>query len=154
MLVAGMRSNAITALQFGVDARIIALRGAASPSAFHAPLVLVNPEIVSRSPEERMVPWREICLVLPPELEIDLLRDEAVRVAARDVTGRPFAMTLRGEAARALQHEVCLPCTRWLAPGLTSIDSNRGRAAHARAQLDHLNGVLIIDHVPAPGSNW
>ena len=114
-LVSGMQSNAITALQYAVDARIIALRGPATPSG--RPLVLVNPSILERSSEQRMVSWREICLVLPPDLEIDLLRDEWVRVAAQDIHGTPFTVTLRGEAARAFEHE-----------------------------LDHLNGILIIDH--------
>ena len=115
MLIAEMKSNAITALQYGVDARIIVLRGPASPRS--TPTVFVNPTILSRSAEERMVPWREICLVLPPGLEVDLLRDEVVEVRAQDVTGVPFSITLRGEAARAFQHE-----------------------------LDHLDGILIVDH--------
>ena len=80
MLIAEMKSNAITALQYGVDARIIVLRGPASPRA--TPTVFVNPTILSRSAEERMVPWREICLVLPPGLQVDLLRDEVVEVRA------------------------------------------------------------------------
>lgn len=115
LLVAEMKSNAITALQYGVDARMIALKGAASPQP--TPLVFVNPSILSRSPEERQVPWREICLVLPPGLEVETLRDEYVEVAAQDVFGVPFRKTLRGEAARAFQHE-----------------------------LDHLDGILIVDH--------
>ena len=124
-----------------MDARIIVLRGLASPRS--TPTVFVNPSILSRSAEEKMLPWREICLVLPPGLEIDLLRDEVraqcdghvvlttrtvlaytdlplaqvVEVRAQDVTGVPFAITLRGEAARAFQHE-----------------------------LDHLDGILIVDH--------
>jgi len=115
LLVVGMKSNAITALQYGVDARIIAVRGPASP--LPTPLVFVNPTILSRSAEERMVSWREICLVLPPGVEIELLRDEVIEVAAQDVHGLPFRKTLRGEAARAFQHE-----------------------------LDHLDGILIVDH--------
>ena len=116
LLLAGMTSNAVTALQYGVDARIIALRGPASPRS--APLVFVNPMVLSRSAEEKMVPWREACLVLPPALGgVPLLRDEAVEVAAQDVRGVPFRYALRGEPARAFQHE-----------------------------LDHLNGVLILDH--------
>lgn len=55
--------------------------------------------------EERMVPWREICLVLPPDLEIDLLRDEWVTMEAQDVSGKAFATTLRGEPPRSFQHE-------------------------------------------------
>ena len=115
LLVRDMRSNAITALQYGVDARMIALKGPASPRA--TPTVYVNPTILARSPEERMVSWREICLVLPPGLEVELLRDEVIEVAAQDVHGVPFRQTLRGEAARAFQHE-----------------------------LDHLDGILIVDH--------
>lgn len=115
LLVAGMKSNAITALQYGVDARMIALKGDASPRA--TPLVFINPTILSRSAESAMRPWREVCLVLPPALEIDLLRDDVVEVAAQDVRGVPFRTALRGEAARAFQHE-----------------------------LDHLDGILIIDH--------
>ena len=45
------------------------------------------------------------------------MRDEVLEVAAQDVAGVPFRQTLRGEAARAFQHE-----------------------------LDHLDGVLILDH--------
>ena len=90
-----------------------------------------------------MLQWREYCLVLGsnivwPEgeepsaktpssvlsrgsnqnlLEVDLLRDETVEVAAQDITGKPIRIALQGEASRAFQHE-----------------------------LDHLNGILIVDH--------
>ena len=117
LLVADMKSNAITALQYGVDARIIALKGAASPRPLGAPIIFCNPTILSRSAEYAMRPWREICLVLPPGLEIELLRDDVVEVRAQDVRGVPFSTALSGEAARAFQHE-----------------------------LDHLDGILIVDH--------
>lgn len=81
LLVADMKSNAITALQYGIDARMIALKGPASP--LPGPIVFVNPTILSRSAESSMVPWREICLVLPPDLRVELLRDEVVEVAAQ-----------------------------------------------------------------------
>ena len=67
-----------------------------------------------------MRPWNEICLVFDrdfPDLRVDLLRDAVVEVEAQDCYGRPFRRTLRGEAARAFEHE-----------------------------LDHLNGILIVDH--------
>lgn len=55
-----------------MDARIIMLRnGSAGDAADSPPLMLVNPRIVARSDEEQMVLWREICLVLPPELEVE-----------------------------------------------------------------------------------
>jgi peptide deformylase len=155
-LVKIMESNATTAVQYGIDARIIVLRGAASPStsngnsnspkpASGSPIVFVNPNILSRSSEDKMVQWREYCLVVgenivwpegePPSastplsslsrgsnpqrllVEVDLLRDAVVEVAAQDLTGKPIRMALQGEAARAFQHE-----------------------------LDHLDGILIVDH--------
>ena len=126
LLVAGMKSNATAAVQYGIDARIVVLKGSASPDS--SPIVFVNPNILSRSSEDKMLQWREFCLVvdaadiisdtnLATILEIDLLRDEIVEVAAQDITGRPIRKALSGEAARAFQHE-----------------------------LDHLDGILIIDH--------
>jgi peptide deformylase len=135
LLVMDMKSNATAAIQYGIDARIIVLKGSASPNinSDSSPIVFVNPNILSRSSEGKMVQWREFCLVVnavdvvsdrdAPNhstttiLEIDLLRDEVVEVAAQDITGRPIRKALRGEAARAFQHE-----------------------------LDHLNGILILDH--------
>jgi len=119
LLASGMVTNSTTALQYGIDARMIVLRGTASPLAGGAPLVLINPNILARSGEDKMVPWREYCGDLPDDLriEVELLRDEVVEVAAQDVRGVPIRKSLRGEAARAFQHE-----------------------------LDHLDGLLIIDH--------
>lgn len=130
ILVAGMKSNATTAIQYGIDARMIVLKGSASPNHDSSPpLVLINPNILSRSSEFSMVQWREYCLVVVDldvvannskpalQLEVDLLRDEVVEVAAQDVTGRPVRKALSGEPARAFLHE-----------------------------LDHINGILIIDH--------
>mmetsp|Transcript_6445 Transcript_6445/g.16002 ORF Transcript_6445/g.16002 Transcript_6445/m.16002 type:complete len:313 (-) Transcript_6445:330-1268(-) len=130
LLIEAMIGNATTALQYGIDARIVVLRGASSPSEDGEPLVLVNPNVLARSSEDKMVPWRESCGVIPHPsednqndsdntalVEIDLLRDAVVEVAAQDVTGKPVRKALSGEAARAFQHE-----------------------------LDHLNGILIVDH--------
>ena len=154
-LVRSMVTDATTPVQYGIDARIIVLRGAAAPPPLNlsprpagGPVVFVNPNILARSAEDTMVPWRERCLAVGtdavwPEgeapsaatpgstvpsdsdsggnnnrlLEVDLLRDEVVEVAAQDITGKPIRMALRGEASRAFQHE-----------------------------LDHLNGILVIDH--------
>ena len=101
----------LAANQMHVDARVIALGGAATPTIF------VNPRIVQRSDELRMVPWREVCLTLPEIDGIDLLRDEWVDVDYESIDGAPVSTRLTGERARAFQHE-----------------------------LDHLDGVLIIDH--------
>ena len=74
MLVDGMESRAAAATQYGVDAQVVVLRGDASPSEHGVPLVLINPRIVGRSDEVRMLPWREICLVLPADVEVELLQ--------------------------------------------------------------------------------
>jgi peptide deformylase len=150
-LINNMKSNGTAAIQYGIDARIIILKGnAASPNS--SVNVYVNPNILSRSNEYSMIPWREYCSVVmesenvavennnnnpsssssssssslnttttsvvPAVVEVDLLRDDIIEIAAQDyITGRPIRKALRGESARAFQHE-----------------------------LDHLNGLLIIDH--------
>ena len=122
LLVGGMKTNSTTALQYGIDARIIVLKGPASPLSDGATLILINPNVLARSGEDKMIPWIEYCGHFVPKdgvkaLEVELLRDEVVEVAAQDVRGTPIRKSLRGEAARAFQHE-----------------------------LDHLEGLLIIDH--------
>lgn len=123
LLIDGMKTNSTTALQYGIDARIIVLKGPASPLADGSPLALINPNVLARSGEDKMVPWIEYCgdFVGPKDggkvMEVELLRDEVVEVAAQDVRGIPVRKSLNGEAARAFQHE-----------------------------LDHLDGLLIIDH--------
>ena len=131
-LIQVMETDASTTVQYGIDARIIILKGVAAPngSSFYKPdggnsnvpiTVFCNPNILSRSSEDKMVQWREYCLVGGSSqqqlLEVDLLRDETVEVAAQDITGKPIRIALGGEASRAFQHE-----------------------------LDHLNGILIVDH--------
>ena len=86
MLTMEMESRAIAAIQYGVDAQVLVLKGQSSPEPGGRPLVLVNPTVVARSDEVAMVPWREVCLVLPPTVEVELLRD-ARRVGQRAVPG-------------------------------------------------------------------
>jgi len=122
LLIGGMTTNSTTALQYAIDGRIIVLKGPASPLSDGTPLVLVNPTVLARSGEDKMVPWTEYCGNIVPgegeeQLEVELLRDEVVEVAAQDVRGVPVRKSLVGEAARAFQHE-----------------------------LDHLDGLLVIDH--------
>lgn len=81
-----------------------------------APRVLLNPEIVERSPELEVD--TEACLSLPG-LEAEVARAAWVRVRAQDEGGRDVLLELEGLDARLLQHEV-----------------------------DHLDGILFIDHLP------
>ncbi len=81
-------------------------------------MFLVNPRIISRSPEIEMRVWKEECLVLPPTFTATVLRDSMVNVQYETLTGETKDILLQGELARCLQHE-----------------------------LDHDRGILITDHV-------
>ena len=81
-------------------------------------VVLINPRIIERSPEVEMSVWEERCLVMPPDFVATVLRDKDILVEAEDVSGRTRRIKLSGELARACQHE-----------------------------MDHSNGILIVDHV-------
>lgn len=100
----------LAAQQCGVNARLIYLIGQNA--------VLVNPQIVARSPEPEMRVWRESCLVLPPSFRATVLRDAWVSVEFQDWMGESFRRTFYGEMARAFQHE-----------------------------MDHDRGILITDHI-------
>lgn len=78
----------------------------------------INPRIFHRSPEEDMKVWKERCLVLPPSFTATVLRDATVEVQYENLQGETKCRTLKGELARAFQHE-----------------------------LDHDRGILIVDHV-------
>jgi peptide deformylase len=60
---------------------------------------------------------REGCLSIP-NLFFDVRRSTSVRVAAKDIDGSPFTIRADGWDARALQHEI-----------------------------DHLDGILVVDRV-------
>ena len=81
-------------------------------------MILINPEIVHRSPETQMCVWNEHCLVLPPTFTATVLRDAWVDVDYQTVHGDWRHLRFHGELSRALQHE-----------------------------LDHDRGILITDHV-------
>lgn len=115
LLQATARQNqavGLAAQQCGVNARIVFLE----PNH----LVLINPHIVQRSPEVKMRVWKEQCLVLPPTFSATVLRDAVVTVEYQDASsdGAWKSVTLHGEMARAVQHE-----------------------------LDHDRGILVTDHV-------
>jgi peptide deformylase len=79
------------------------------------PVALVNPEIVERSDETEVM--EEGCLSLGAAgVTVDVERAVFVRVEARDVAGEQLSIDADGLEARVIQHEV-----------------------------DHLDGVLVID---------
>ena len=114
----------LAAQQCGIDFSIIFLDDAAY---FKSPkrkmmdqggLFLVNPRIIDRSSEMEMKVWREECLVLPPSFRATVLRDAKILVQFENLEGDTKMISLQGEQARCLQHE-----------------------------LDHDRGILITDHV-------
>jgi peptide deformylase len=66
---------------------------------------------------EGEIAWEEGCLSFP-EIQEEILRSAHLKVKALDRNGEPFEIAADGLLAIALQHEI-----------------------------DHLNGVLLIDHV-------
>jgi peptide deformylase len=92
----------LAAQQCGVNARIVFLE----LSPFRS-LVMVNPQIIERSPELEMRVWREHCLVLPPTFVATVLRDAWIVLEYQDAaTGTVQQLRLSGEPARAAQHEL------------------------------------------------
>ncbi len=77
--------------------------------------VLVNPEIEWRSDEMEVA--EEGCLSLPG-VHVEVERNVAIRVRARDVRGAETVVEAEGLEARVIQHEI-----------------------------DHLDGVLVLDRI-------
>ena len=77
--------------------------------------VLVNPEIEWRSDELEVA--EEGCLSLPG-VHVEVERNLAIRVRARDVTGAETVVKADGLEARVIQHEI-----------------------------DHLDGILVLDRI-------
>ena len=91
----------LAAPQIGVNARvaIIDLSVGADPSGL---LVLVNPEVVESSGEQKE---DEGCLSIP-DLSERVVRPERVRVRAGDASGQVREIEGTGLLARALSHEI------------------------------------------------
>lgn len=81
-------------------------------------LFLVNPRITRRSSEMEMLPWTETCLVLPQKFSATVLRDASISVEYETLDGETKSISLDGELARCVQHE-----------------------------MDHDRGILLVDHI-------
>lgn len=80
-------------------------------------IVLVNPRVTRYS--KKLVPFTEGCLSFPG-INADVVRPEAVKVDAQDITGANFTVSLSRLPARVFQHE-----------------------------FDHLEGILFFDRMTA-----
>jgi len=103
----------LAAPQVGVGLRLAIVD--LQPDDKPAPMVLLNPEIVSASEDE--IVREEGCLSLPGHYA-DVSRPARVRVRFEDETGQRHDLEAEGLLAACLQHE-----------------------------LDHLDGVLFVDHL-------
>jgi peptide deformylase len=90
----------LAATQVDVHKRVIVID--VSPTRDEL-LVLINPELVWRSPEEKEC--EEGCLSLPGVYEL-VTRPERIRVRARDADGRVFERDAEGLLAVCIQHEM------------------------------------------------
>ncbi len=80
--------------------------------------ILINPKIISHSEEEIYVGEGEGCLSVNREVEGIVPRFARITVEAQDIDGKPFKIRVREDISVAFQHEI-----------------------------DHLNGILFVDHI-------
>jgi len=91
----------LAAPQVGVPLRVAVID--LQPDDRRAPMVLVNPEIVSASAETET--REEGCLSLPGQYA-DVVRPRAVTVRYRDEAGLRQEVSAEGLLARCIQHEI------------------------------------------------
>jgi peptide deformylase len=103
----------LAAPQVGVGLRLAVVD--LMPDDKPAPIVLVNPEIVARSPE--LATREEGCLSIPG-LYADVTRPARVKVRYHDQAGVKQEIEADGLMAACLQHEI-----------------------------DHLDGIMFVDHL-------
>lgn len=80
--------------------------------------IIINPKLVSHSEEQIYVGEGEGCLSINREVEGIVPRFARITIEAQDLEGNPFKIRVREDLAIAFQHEI-----------------------------DHLNGILFIDHI-------
>ena len=96
----------LAAPQVGVSQRLVVLASVPDDDEgrnLGAPLVLVNPEILWRSPD--LVPYEEGCLSVPDITEI-VDRPRAIRFRYASLDGAAPERDAAGLLARVVQHEV------------------------------------------------
>ncbi len=79
------------------------LDGKTPPFDLWMPCGLINPEIVSKSPNQ--VPYEEGCLSFPG-IRGQIRRPDAIQVRFQDTRGNPHELSCDGLLARVIQHEV------------------------------------------------
>ena len=90
--------------QVGLEKRLLVALQMEDPDDNEAePIVMVNPEILERSPENWV--FEEGCLSIPG-IRGEVTRPERVRVRYQDVDGRSHEIEVDDMFARVIQHEI------------------------------------------------
>ena len=92
----------LAAPQIGVSRRLIVMDPARDEEA-KTPLIMVNPEILSRGPEMRV--HDEGCLSIP-DITAEVERPALTRVAYLDLEGKKQEIELEGIWSTLVQHEI------------------------------------------------
>jgi peptide deformylase len=101
----------LAAPQVGINLRLFVMNHSGEPGD---DLVVINPVL---TPLEGEVTGEEGCLSIP-DVRIDVLRADAMKLDAQDLEGKPFSLTASGWETRVWQHET-----------------------------DHLDGILLTDRM-------
>ena len=107
----------MAAIQLGVAKRYFVVVDEVSEGVFED-YILINPKIISNSIEKIYVEMGEGCLSVNREVEGIVPRYARVTIEGFDTEGNPIRIRAREELSIAFQHEI-----------------------------DHLNGILFIDHI-------
>ena len=163
-LLRTMTTNATTASQYGIDARILILRGTASPQRDGRPVVLINPTILTRSSEDKLLPWREYCLVVVAvgrEEEDANTNDTNDKYADDTIVGYrknndSNPNNRRSNTKKTVMVPVAVDVVRDEFVEIAAQDYLTSRpirkvlqgesACAFQYELDHLNGIVLIDH--------
>jgi len=103
--LAGVVGTGIAAPQIGELTRIIYIDSSRHPKYAeysHGPMILINPEILSRSGTKR---FREGCLSLP-QFTATVKRAKRIELRAWNLDGETIHLSLEGFEAILVQHEV------------------------------------------------
>lgn len=104
-------------VQIGIPKRIFVIVEELEDGDFRD-YILINPKIISHSEEMIYVGEGEGCLSVNREVEGIVPRYARITVEAQDIDGNTFKIRVREDISVAFQHEI-----------------------------DHLNGILFIDHI-------
>jgi len=107
----------LSAVQVGLLKRIFVIVEETEPEKFKN-YIVINPKILSHSEEKIYVGEGEGCLSVNREVNGIVPRYARITINAYDLNGNPYELRVREDVAIAFQHEI-----------------------------DHLNGILFIDHI-------